>query len=107
MPLPEEPEPGWYATRFSRGGPFVATRIVLDDGLWSLFVGGELVASHTEPWAIGAMHVVAFSRKKLTPEEYASMLAAADAALPDDPLANAAAPVDLRQAPPLYIRKSK
>jgi hypothetical protein len=107
MPLPETPNPGWYATRFKRGGPFVACRIVLDDGLWAFFINGKLDGQpHEDPWrASPRAEWIAFSRKKLTPEEYAAMLAAADSASVDDPLARPGAPVDLRAAPPLYRKK--
>jgi hypothetical protein len=108
MPLPEEPVPGWYAVRFNRGGPFVACRIIRgDDGQWALFVGGQLTGKpHQDPWKVHYnMEWVAFSRNKLTEAEYAAMLAAADSAPVDDPLAHPGAAVDLRAAPPLYRKK--
>src|SRR5580692_10995426 len=106
MPLPEEPVPGHYAVRFTKGGPLVPARIIHDGRLWFLFIGGELVGSDSEPWRIGRMETVAFSRRKLSADEYAQILAASAAAQAGDPLTETGTAVDLRAAPPLYRRKT-
>ena len=101
-----EPEPGMYHTRFVKGGPLVACRILFDGRLWFLFIGGKLVGSDSDPWRIRSMESVAFTRKKLDEAAYFAMLAAAEAAPAGDPLANDGA-VDLRSAPPLYRKQPR
>lgn len=104
--LPETPEPGFYAVRFARGAPFVACRIVFEDGLWVLFRNGEMTGPPDEnPWKVRGMHTAAFARRRIDEAEYDRMLATAASVGADDPLDQQDQPVDLRRAPPVYRRK--
>ena len=107
MPLPMEPEPGHYAVRFAKSGPLVACRIVFDGRLYFLFIGGRLEGTaNRDGWKVSPrMETVAFSRKTLTAEEYAVLLAGTEGAQAGDPLTDPAAAVDLRAAPPLYRKR--
>ena len=99
----EAPVPGFYATRLVKGGPEVACRVVFDQGLWVVLVGGlsTSASAFTDPWRIPWAERVAFSRR-ITEAEYDVLLDAAATAQPGEPAADPLKAVSWRDAPSLY-----
>ena len=95
------PTPGLYASRFVKGGPWVACRISETDGCWTLYRNGAVLGEPgADPWRVHyLMEWINFSRQ-ISEAEYLRLLAAAA-----DSMADPTAPVDLANSPPLYRRK--
>lgn len=99
----EQPTPGWYRVRLTKGGPWLGARVMHADGLWLALINGQPTGpAEADPWRCNSMERVALYGRAITEGEYAALLAAAAEAPAGHPLSDPAAPVDFRRAPSLF-----
>lgn len=95
--------PGFYRCRLVRAGPWVAFRIMCEEGWWLLIQNGKPTSevAMADYNAVPGMAKMIYA-KEISADAYAALLAASAAAPEGSPLANPDRPVDLRAAPSLY-----
>lgn len=112
-----EPEPGHYLVRLTKGGPLVAARIVYQPATdpvtgqlldrswyWWAWIDGRLIAEPSPSWVASGVDRIWHSGERCTPHEYNRRLKLKDWAersAPFAPEANADKPIDLNELPPL------
>ncbi len=98
---------GWFRYREQKGAPWQALRIIRESGCWVALLNGVAVPGSGAALAKDVPFLLWRSPfHSVTEAEYLSIIRAYERAPPGHPLRTPDQPIDLRQAPGLYQRKT-
>lgn len=98
----ETPSPGTFRVRLVRFGPWVAAKIVNENGLWWVELDGREYGGDADPWRAEHMERVWFHGHRIAEDEYRAALAVsmwARTNAPDHPAATPDRPIDMISVP--------
>lgn len=101
----DTPEPGYFAIRLVRRGPWVAARIVHDESGWWAIIDGVRSPPHIDPVYADDVFRIWHGGRIIEETEYNHILNVREWARkqsPDHPSANPREPIDIAKKSPLF-----